>query len=377
MDPIVRVEQASLGADAQVRLTVSRCDELERLRAAWASSGAAVRHVDERLCAVTTVQALARAAGRAFGRAQGKRLAAVLRDAIDAWLRPPPRWQLADRVLATDARPLLMGVLNVTPDSFSDGGALYPQGHPQTALDRGRGLVAEGADVLDVGGESTRPGSDAVPLDEELRRVMPVVKGLVADGAVVSIDTTKVGVAEAALDAGAEIVNDVSGARDPALLELAAARDAGYVLMHTRGSPKDMQAHAEYRDVVAEVYEFLAEGLERCTSAGIDLRRVAVDPGLGFAKTAEHNLLLLRSLRQLRSLGRPLLVGASRKSFLGAVLDGAAADDRLEGSLACAAAAVMEGAAVLRVHDVAATVRVARVSRAIASGATDWPAARA
>lgn len=274
-------------------------------------------------------------------------------------------WSL--RGLPERARCLVMGVVNVTPDSFSDGGVLYPDGHPQTAIAHGLRLLEEGADVLDVGGESTRPGATPVPVEEELRRVVPVIEALADAGAVVSVDTSKPEVARAGVAAGAVIVNDVSGGADPELLAAVAETGAAYVLMHTRGTPAEMAGLAHYEDVVAEVYEFLAEGLARCQAAGIDLARVAVDPGLGFAKTADHNLALLRALPQLRGLGRPVLVGASRKSFLGRLLDGAGPDDRLEGSLACAAAGVLGGASLLRVHEVRATVRVARVAHAIAT----------
>lgn len=374
--PIIRVEQAGLGPEAQVRLVVSGGIDLERLRSVWVSSGAAVHAEGDRLHATTTVQALARAAGRAFGAEAGRRLESVLRDAIAAWGDPPPPLPIAGVVLATDARPLVMGVVNVTPDSFAETVALYPQNHPDAAVAHGRQLAAEGADILDVGGESTRPGADPVDAQEELARVVPVVRALADNGHTVSIDTTKPAVAAAALDAGAVVVNDVSGGLDPELLEVTAAAGAGYVLMHSRGTPQNMASLAEYTDVVAEVFEFLAQGLQRCLDAGIASDRIAVDPGLGFAKTAEHNLALLRELRQLRSLGRPVLIGASRKSFLGKLLDGAEEGERLEGSLACVAAAVGQGAAILRVHDVAASVRVARVARAIDSIALDWPAAR-
>ncbi|MGH3666383.1 MAG: dihydropteroate synthase [Egibacteraceae bacterium] len=376
-DPIIRILLAGLGPDAQVRLAVSALDEPERLRSVWASSGALVQRDGPRLLATTTVQALARAAGRAFGADMAQRMANQLRDRIAAWAGPPPALPLSTCGLATDVRPLVMGIVNVTPDSFSDGGVLYPDGHPVAAVAHGRALLTEGADVLDVGGESTRPGSEPVEIDEELRRVVPVVAALAAEGAVVSVDTVKRAVAEAALDAGALIVNDVSGGRDQGLLRAVGERGAGYVLMHTRGTPTDMQSHADYDDVVAEVYEFLAAGVDRCAVAGIRRERIVLDPGLGFAKTAAHNLALLRSLRQLRGLGRPLLVGASRKSFLGALLGGAGTNDRLEGSLACAAIAVREGAALLRVHDVAATVRVANVARGVTTGALDWPPGRA
>jgi dihydropteroate synthase len=374
--PVIRVEHAGLGHEAQVRLVVSGDVDLDHLRSVWVSSGAAVHAEGSRLHATTTVQALVRAAGRAFGAQTGRHFETVLRDAITAWDGAPPPVPTAGGVLATDARPLVMGVVNVTPDSFAEDVPLYPGDHPRAAIDHGRRLAAEGADILDVGGESTRPGATPVAVDEELRRVVPVVEALAAEGFAVSIDTSKPEVAVAALAAGANVVNDVSGAGDPALLAATAEGGAGYVLMHSRGTPQTMATLAEYDDVVADVYEFLAEGLERCADAGIARDRVIVDPGLGFAKTAAHNLELLHSLRQLRSLGRPVLVGASRKSFLGALLDGAGEQDRLEGSLACAAAAVSSGAAILRVHDVAATVRVARVARAISAVSLDWPSGR-
>lgn len=373
--PVVRVVQAGLGPEAQVRLVLSGVDDPKRLRAAWATSGAAVDLVGDRLHATSTRQALSRAAGRAFGAPAARRLEAVLQDALAAWAAGPPPVALARGRLTTDARPLVMGVVNVTPDSFSDGGCVYPQGHPDAAVALGRRLLSEGADLIDVGGESSRPGSDPVEVNEELARVVPVVRALVTQGAVVSIDTTKARVAEAGLAAGAAIVNDVSGGASGELLAATARRRAAYVLMHTRGTPKDMQHHTDYDDVLAEVTDVLAAGLRRCTDAGIAAERVLVDPGIGFAKTPRQNLQLLRGLRQLRSLGRPLVVGASRKSFLGTLLDGAGPQDRLEGSLACAASAVSAGAAVLRVHDVAQTVRVARVAHAIATGGAQWPPA--
>lgn len=373
--PTIRVQQAGLGAEGHVRLVVSGDVDLERLRAVWSSSGATVQHVGERLHATTTVQALARAVGRAFGAEEARHFERVLLDAIEAWGAVPRAIPTPVGVLATDARPLIMGIVNVTPDSFAETAPLYPTGHPQTAVQFGLALVAAGADILDVGGESTGPGAEPVDGEEELRRVVPVVKELSAAGAVVSIDTTKAAVAAAAVDAGAAIVNDVSGAQHDDLLSVVADAGVAYVLMHNRGTPQTMTSLAEYDDVLAEVYEFLARGVQRCVDAGIALDRIVVDPGLGFAKTPEHNLSLLHGLRQLRSLGRPVLVGASRKSFLGALLDGAPPDQRLEGSLACVAVAVNEGAAILRVHDVAASVRTARVAHAVVTASMDWPAA--
>ena len=376
-DPVIRIEQAGLGAEAQVQLVVSGDLDLGRLRSVWSSSGATVSNVAGRLHATTTVQALARAAGRAFGAQQAARFETVLRDAIRAWEGPPPEVPAARGVLATDVRPLVMGIVNVTPDSFAEQAPLYPDGHPRTALDHAHALAQQGADILDVGGESTRPGAEPVDADEEMRRVVPVVEELAGAGYTVSIDTSKAAVAQAALSAGAMIVNDVSGGRDAALLAATAEAGAAYVLMHSRGTPQTMATMTEYSDVVAEVYEFLAAGLQRCVEAGIATDRVIVDPGIGFAKDATGNLELLRSVRQLRSLGRPVLIGASRKSFLGALLDDAGPADRLEGSLACAAAAVSDGAAIVRVHDVAPTVRAVRVARAIATASLEWPAGRA
>ena len=365
MAPVVRIEEASLGADAQVRLVVSRVSDPAKLRAAWAPSGATVEQVGERLRAVTTVEALVRAAGRALESAEAEALEHALRRAVACWAGPRASLSLPGGAsLDVADGPLVMGVVNVTPDSFSDGGVLYPADHPARAIAHGEGLLAEGADLLDVGGESTRPGAEPVPAAEQLARILPVIEAL-APRAVVSVDTTHPAVADAALRAGAAIVNDVSGGADPALLELAANHGAAYVLMHTRGTPARMQSLTQYGDVVAEVYEFLAEGLERCAAAGIPLDRVAVDPGIGFAKTAEQNLRLLGSLRQFRCLGRPVLVGASRKSFLGAVLGGAPVEQRLEAGLACAALAAVHGVAVLRVHDVAPTVRVVRTTAAV------------
>ena len=251
----------------------------------------------------------------------------------------------------TVSRPLVMGVLNVTPDSFSDGGRWLD---PEAAISHGLRLVAEGADVVDIGGESTRPGAAEVPIEEELRRVLPVVDAL-AGHVRVSIDTKKREVAEAALDAGATILNDVSAG----LYEVAAVHDAGWVAMHMRGTPLTMQEQAQYDDVVGEVREFLLHRVRLALAAGV--KEVWIDPGLGFAKTADHNLALLARLDELVASGHPVLVGASRKSFIGKLTGGAPVDDRLEGSLALAVWAMEKGAAMVRVHDVRATVQAARL----------------
>jgi dihydropteroate synthase len=256
-----------------------------------------------------------------------------------------------------------MGVVNVTPDSFSDGGLYLDQ---EAAVGHGRELSAQGAHILDVGGESTRPGAEEVDEVSERNRTEPVVAELAGRwGHTVSIDTSKASVAEAALGAGAAIVNDVTALRNaPEIAPLCADRDAGLILMHMQGDPRTMQEHPRYDDVVADVKAFLAERLEVALSAGVAEERVWLDPGIGFGKTLEHNLELLRRLGELRELGRPLVVGTSRKSFIGKI-DGSEIGDRLGGTIASSVLAFAEGADVLRVHDVAEVDQAARVAGAI------------
>lgn len=257
--------------------------------------------------------------------------------------------------------PKLMGVVNVTPDSFSDGGLFLDA---EAAVAHGRELAEEGAEILDVGGESTRPGAEEVPAEEELDRVLPVVRAL-AGTATVSIDTSKAVVAEAALDGGASIVNDVTALRhDPGIGVLCAERGAGLILMHMQGDPRTMQANPVYEDVVDDVKAFLAERMEAATGAGVVEESIWLDPGIGFGKTLEHNLELLRRLGELRELGRPLVIGTSRKSFLGKI-DGSDVDDRIGGTIASSVLAAAEGANVLRVHDVAETAQAMAMADAI------------
>jgi dihydropteroate synthase len=242
-----------------------------------------------------------------------------------------------------------MGVVNVTPDSFSDGGRFLD---PQLAVEHARRLVADGAHVLDVGGESTRPGAEAVSAEEELGRVVPVLEGIAGAGTSISIDTSKRAVAEAALAAGAEIVNDVTALRsDPELAELCAARGCGVVLMHMLGTPRTMQDAPSYEDVVDDVKAFLAERIEFAVATGIAEERIWADPGIGFGKTVEHNLELLRRLDELRTLGRPICVGTSRKSFIGKIT-GRELDRRLGGTIASNVLALARGATIFRTHDV-------------------------
>lgn len=261
-----------------------------------------------------------------------------------------------------DARTAVMGILNVTPDSFSDGGRYAA---PEAALEAAAAMVSAGADLIDVGGESTRPGAPDIDAHEECRRVLPVVSGLRRQLKTrISVDTRKAEVARRALDAGADLINDVSALGDPEMLALLAARQVPVVLMHMRGTPGTMQADTAYGDIVSEVSAFLRARALRAAGAGLDDGKILLDPGLGFGKSVSGNLLLLRGLPELSALDRPLLVGASRKSFLGAVLDLPTAE-RLEGSLAVAAYACVQGAHMIRVHDVAATVRVTRTMDAL------------
>src|SRR5215207_4869594 len=262
----------------------------------------------------------------------------------------------------------LMGIVNVTPDSFADGGEFLD---PERAIAHGRKLAGEGADVLDVGGESTRPGAEAVPAEEELRRVRPVVEAIAADGGpAVSIDTSKSAVAAAAIDAGASIVNDVTALRaDPDLAALCVERDSELILMHMLGDPRTMQENPTYDDVVEEVKAFLAERIEFAVSAGVDEERIWVDPGIGFGKTVEHNLELHRGLTELAELGRPIVFGSSRKSFIGK-LTGAGVHDRLGGTVASNVIAYANGAAMLRVHDVSPMRQALQVADAIVNPRT-------
>ncbi|HEY1855502.1 MAG TPA: dihydropteroate synthase [Solirubrobacterales bacterium] len=255
-----------------------------------------------------------------------------------------------------------MGIVNVTPDSFSDGG-LYAD--PEAAIEHGRQLAAAGAEILDVGGESTAPGAQPVSAAVELARVEPVVAALAGDGATVSIDTAKAAVAAAALEAGAGIVNDVTALRgDPEMAALCAERGATVVLMHMQGTPRTMQENPHYREVVADLRAFFEERLAAAVRAGIDEGRIWLDPGIGFGKGDPHNAALLRRLGELAELGRPLVVGTSRKSFIGRV-DGSPPGERLGGTIASSLLAAANGAAVLRVHDVAAMRQALRVANAV------------
>jgi dihydropteroate synthase len=278
-----------------------------------------------------------------------------------------PIWRVGERVFDCSERTLVVGILNVTPDSFSDGGRYLDRA---TAVAHATRMVEEGADILDVGGESTRPGSSAVSADEELERVHPVIERLAElhPAIPISIDTRKAGVAAEALDAGATIVNDVSGGADPAMFDVVRDREAAVVLMHMQGDPATMQEAPEYDDVVGEVHQYLRQRIEAAELAGIDPERIAIDPGIGFGKDLGHNLELMHGVGALLDLGRPVLVGPSRKKFIGTILD-LPEEERVEGTVGAVVWMVARGAHLVRVHDVKEVVRAVRVADAIARGA--------
>ncbi len=271
-------------------------------------------------------------------------------------------------LISLGATPRVMGIVNVTPDSFSDGGLFVDA---ENAIDHGSQLIAAGADLLDIGGESTRPGAAAVSADAELERVAPVIAGLVAEGVPISVDTSKAVVAGAALAAGAVAVNDVTGFRaDPDIASVCADRGCTVVLMHMLGDPRTMQDDPRYEDVVDEVASFLYERIEFATAAGVDEQRIWIDPGIGFGKTVEHNLELLRRLGELKALGRPIVIGTSRKRFLGAIT-GREVGDRIGGTIASNVLAMAAGADVFRVHDVVEARQALDVA-AVLLGRASW-----
>ncbi|MET0089819.1 MAG: dihydropteroate synthase [Candidatus Thiodiazotropha sp.] len=271
------------------------------------------------------------------------------------------------------SRPQVMGILNVTPDSFSDGGNYFD---PDQALGQALKMVSQGAAIIDIGGESTRPGAESVSVEEELRRVVPLVEALAKDLPVpISVDTSKPEVMREAVAAGAGMINDVMALQQPGALDTVAQLQVPVCLMHMQGQPRTMQSAPHYDQVVGDVMEFLNDRLEACVSAGIPRERILLDPGFGFGKTLQHNLELLHSLDRFLSLGLPLLVGISRKSMIGALLDERPVDGRLYGSLAAAVIAAMKGASVIRVHDVAETVDALKVVAAVRWVPRSWGSA--
>lgn len=267
------------------------------------------------------------------------------------------------RTMTLGKRTLLMGVLNVTPDSFSDGGLFFDK---EKAISHGLRLVEEGADIIDIGGESTKPGSKPLELDEELRRVIPVIKSVSAEVDVpISIDTYKSTVAQKAIEAGAEMINDISGLNfDPSLAKVASKEDIPLVLMHIRGTPETMQKNVHYDSLFSEILQYLKDSIQRAESAGLDPRQIIIDPGIGFGKTVEDNLLIIKNLHEFRILGKPILLGTSRKNFIGKILN-AEVGERLEGTLSSITVGVLNGANIIRCHDALQAKRAIAVADAI------------
>ncbi|MDA8170094.1 MAG: dihydropteroate synthase [Nitrospiraceae bacterium] len=264
-------------------------------------------------------------------------------------------------------RTCIMGVLNVTPDSFSDAGMFYSG---QKAVSHALRMAGEGAGIIDIGGESTRPGSEPLPADEELKRVIPVIEAIRKQSPVpISIDTYKADIARRAVEAGASIINDISGMRfDPLMPQVAASLGVPVVLMHIKGTPRDMQKEPVYEALIPEILDYLRESIRIAEDAGVHADRIIIDPGIGFGKTFDHNLEILKNLGLFTGLGKPVLVGASRKAFIGRILGGAPPLERLEGTLAAHTAAILNGASIIRAHDVKEAVRAARVADAIKRG---------
>jgi len=268
---------------------------------------------------------------------------------------------------APDRRPLVMGVLNVTPDSFSDGGRFAAV---ESAVAQAEKLAADGAELIDIGGESTRPGSQRIEAKEQIRRILPVLEAAAPRLPVVwSVDTRSAEVASAAIDAGATIINDISAGRDdPAILRLAAERQLPIILMHMQGEPQTMQANPHYENVIEEVKSFFAERIRVAQSAGVDTKQILLDPGIGFGKNVNHNLTLIREMKQFTDLGRPLVIGTSRKGFIGVISGEPQPNQRLMGTVATIAWSIANGADIVRVHDVEPMLKIVRVIRAIQKG---------
>ena len=278
-------------------------------------------------------------------------------------------WKCRDRVLEVGTRPLIMGILNVTPDSFSDGGNFFDR---NSAVEHGLQMVRDGADILDVGGESTRPGAAEVSADDEAARVVPVIEALSKQThAVISVDTWKASIARRAIDAGARIINDVSAlTHDADMPRVVMESGAGVVLMHMQGTPRTMQQAPHYDDVVTDVSRYLQTRVQTLEAMGVHRESLAVDPGIGFGKTVEHNLEILNRLYEFKDLGRPICVGTSRKSFIGKILNNESASDRLAGTIATCTAAMIRGADILRVHDVKEAIEAAAITDRIISAGT-------
>jgi dihydropteroate synthase len=297
-------------------------------------------------------------------------LADTFHSLLDNYLRSDYKINCGGKVLDLGSRTHIMGILNVTPDSFSDGGHYADAAR---ALTHARAMAAAGADIIDIGGESTRPGAAPVAEEEELRRIIPLIERLSAELAVpISVDTYKSSVAKKAIEAGARIVNDISGLRfSPDMANVVAGSGAAVVIMHIKGTPRDMQQNPVYDDVIGDVMAYFEEGIEIAVKAGVDREKIFIDPGIGFGKTLEHNLALLDRLDEFQALGRPIVLGASRKKFIGTVLDVPAPEQRVDGTAATVALGIERGARVVRVHDVARMAQVAKMTDAIVKARRD------
>lgn len=295
-----------------------------------------------------------------------KEVALKLGKALEAYDSRPPALEIAGRTLDFSARTYIMGVLNVTPDSFSDGGEYVDE---EAAVEHARMLVAEGADIIDIGGESTRPGAEAVSSTEEIARVIPIIQAIAGSTeTIISIDTMKAEVAAAAIEAGAHMVNDITALGGAAMRELVAGSGVPAVLMHMKGTPRTMQLKPEYDDLMGEIIAFLRDRLETAEEAGISPEKLLVDPGIGFGKTIEHNLEIIKNLHELKVLGRGIVLGSSRKSFIGKILGVEEPAERLLGTAATVVIGVVNGAHVMRVHDVKEMKQVAAVADAVKAG---------
>ncbi|PLX45542.1 MAG: dihydropteroate synthase [Deltaproteobacteria bacterium] len=344
---ILKQEALSLGCDAAVARGVINCSV--------ETTDAVIMGTMKQLRAITR-----KLRPQPFGlKVLGEEIAELLKEDVNDRV-PLPGGKFLDL-----SSPAVMGIVNVTPDSFSDGGDNYSA---DTAVESALRMVEEGADVLDIGGESTRPGSEAVSAREELSRILPVIEGIATKTEVpISVDTTKAEVAREAIKAGAAIINDISGLNfEPDLAKVAADTGAPLILMHMRGKPRTMQSDTTYRDLVGEIYRLLADAVKLALDAGVERERIIIDPGIGFGKSAEGNLALVKRISEFNSMGLPVLVGASRKSFIGSTLGIEDPKDRLEGGLAVAALAVNAGAKIIRTHDVMATRRAVDLAWAVA-----------
>ena len=293
----------------------------------------------------------------------GKRLAYDLRELIEKHHSKNLRIKIRNSIFDFTKRTYLMGILNITPDSFSDGGKFFAA---DSAIKQAEKIESEGADLIDIGAESTRPGSEPITLKEELRRLIPVLKVIRKRLKIpISVDTYKSAVAKVVLHEGADMINDISGLRfDKQMVEVIAKSDVPCIIMHIKGKPKSMQKNPHYKDFMAEIFDFLEESLKYAKSAGINLKKTIIDPGIGFGKRLEDNYAILRRLSELKSLGRPIMVGPSRKSFIGLTLN-LPVGERLEGTIAASVIAIMQGANILRVHDISAVKRAAIMTQAI------------